>query len=270
MEVVLVGHSVGAYIVLEMIHRHRRRRCRSAGFTVRGAVLLTPTVSHIAQSPSGRVLATLLRVVPVLPVLGAAAAKALVAVLPGRWLRGLVGWVAGMDAGGGMGPLDATVAFLGSDGGVRQALEMAGEEMRVIGEERWGEEVWGAAAAGAETDTETDGEAERGAGATDVDEVARAVAEGGGQENVREGGRRQRTRPPKLVFYFAKTDHWVADHTRDELQRLRGRGDGKGEEWKPEMVVDEEDGLVHGWCIRQSGLVAGKVAKWIEDILSGR
>jgi hypothetical protein len=33
------------------------------------------------------------------------------------------------------------------------------------------------------------------------------------------------------------------------------------------MVVDKEDGLVHGWCIGQSELVAGKVREWVEEIL---
>jgi Lipid-droplet associated hydrolase len=80
------------------------------------------------------------------------------------------------------------------------------------------------------------------------------------------GGRREKSRPPKLVFYFAKTDHWVADETREELLRVRWRLEGKGEDWRPKMVVDEEDGLVHGWCIGQSELVAGKVGKWIGEI----
>ena len=157
-----------------------------------------------------------------------------------------------------VGPLDATVAFLESERGVRQALEMAGEEMRTITEEGWGEEVWGAAAATAgfldqvtAVTTRVDGD----------------VARDGDGGTVTVGEQTKRTRPPKLLFYFAKTDHWVADHTRDELLRLRGRTDGKGEEWKPEMVVDEEDGLVHGWCIRQSELVAGKVGGWIAEML---
>ena len=151
-----------------------------------------------------------------------------------------------------MGPLDATVAFLESERGVRQALEMAGEEMRTITEDRWGEEVWGGAAGFSD---------EVAAGATRVDEDV------GGVGSVLLGGQTKRTRPPKLLFYFAKIDHWVADYTRDELLRLRGRRDAKGEEWKPEMVVDEEDGLLHGWCIRQSELVAGKVGKWIAGML---
>jgi hypothetical protein len=69
------------------------------------------------------------------------------------------------------------------------------------------------------------------------------------------------------VFYFAKTDHWVADQTREELLRLRGRLAGREEDSRPKMVIDEEDGLVHGWCIGQSKQVAGKVGKWIGEIL---
>ena len=40
---------------------------------------------------------------------------------------------------------------------------------------------------------------------------------------------------PKLFFYFGENDHWVADHTRDDLMRCRGRGesdDGCGLGWR--------------------------------------
>ena len=264
-EVILLGHSVGAYIVLELIRRRAEQQQRksrqiddgcaaSVDFNIKGAILITPTVSHIAQSASGRVLTPLVTFVPAFAALVAGAARGLVAVLPGTLLRALVGRVTGMpdqkvDAGVGegekkglMGALDATVAFLESETGVRQALEMAGDEMRMIGEDQWGEQVWGAA----------------GVGTTGMDEAAGA---GGGSELV--GGQTKWTGRPKLVFYFAKTDHWIADHTRNNLVRLRGRTDGRGEEWKPEMVVDEENGLEHGWCIRQSELVAGKAGQWI-------
>ena len=75
---------------------------------------------------------------------------------------------------------------------------------------------------------------------------------------------------PILRFLFARKDHWVADETRDELIRARGRGAGggaRGEEWKPVMEIDAEEGWVHGFCIRQSVPVAERVAGWVREII---
>jgi hypothetical protein len=47
---------------------------------------------------------------------------------------------------------------------------------------------------------------------------------------------------PKLVFYFGRNDHWVAERTRDEIIAIRGKCGG------PKMVVCE-DGLPHGFSI---------------------
>jgi len=257
LEVILLGHSVGAYIVLELLRRHAEERkskqvddgglVESVDFNIKGAILLTPTVFDIARSQSGRVLTPLVEYVPGFAMLVAAVARGMGTVLPRAWLRELVRRVTGMPdqggdtSGGRVSALDATVAFLRSVKGVRQALEMAGDEMRTIREDKWGEEVWGA---------------------------ANIVMYGRKKDgDVVEEGKSQGTRTAELVFYFAKTDHWIADQTRDDLLRLRGRLDREGEDWKPRMVVDQEDGLVHGWCIGQSELVAGKVRGWVEEIL---
>jgi hypothetical protein len=60
----------------------------------------------------------------------------------------------------------------------------------------------------------------------------------------------------------------VANETRDELMRIRGRLEGD-EAWKPEMEVDMEYGWPHGFCIRHSGQVASKVAAYVKDIILG-
>lgn len=70
---------------------------------------------------------------------------------------------------------------------------------------------------------------------------------------------------PKLIFYFGQNDHWVAEHTRDALIAARGRKpDSKSS--KPIMLIDE-NGVDHGFCIRHSESIAEKVAMWIEDII---
>lgn len=71
----------------------------------------------------------------------------------------------------------------------------------------------------------------------------------------------------KLLLYYGKTDHWVADHRRDELITARGELVGRvvGEEedgtleiapksdsdWKPRVYICE-DGIPHGFCLGKS------------------
>ncbi|KAF2730324.1 hypothetical protein EJ04DRAFT_515324 [Polyplosphaeria fusca] len=73
---------------------------------------------------------------------------------------------------------------------------------------------------------------------------------------------------PALRFLFAKSDHWVANETRNELIRARGRG-LDGEEWKPKMEVDETGEWPHGFCIRHGVPVAERVKDYVEEIVEG-
>lgn len=53
-KVILIGHSVGAYILLEIIRRHTEQaRLRGIDFDLIGGVLLFPTITDIAKSPMG-------------------------------------------------------------------------------------------------------------------------------------------------------------------------------------------------------------------------
>ena len=53
-KVILIGHSVGAYILLEVIRRHREQaRLRGIDFDLIGGILLFPTITEIAKSPMG-------------------------------------------------------------------------------------------------------------------------------------------------------------------------------------------------------------------------
>ena len=140
--VILIGHSVGAYIALEVIWRLHEARSKpvSPMYTITGAILLTPTVIDIAKSSHGRVVAPLLACAPFVDRLAQWAVWGLVRTLPRGLLEGLVGRVTGMEGE----KLRTTLGWLGSEGGVRQTICMGGQEMREIGRDRWGEEVWGA------------------------------------------------------------------------------------------------------------------------------
>lgn len=62
--VILIGHSVGSYIAMEILRRHREQRKASSessdgnddvdfDFDIIGGIMLFPTVVDIAKSPSG-------------------------------------------------------------------------------------------------------------------------------------------------------------------------------------------------------------------------
>jgi hypothetical protein len=51
----------------------------------------------------------------------------------------------------------------------------------------------------------------------------------------------------RLFFYFGEDDHWVADHTRDDLMRMRGQGNSE-DDWRPWMEIDQQE-IPHAFCL---------------------
>jgi pimeloyl-ACP methyl ester carboxylesterase len=249
--VILVGHSVGAYLGLEIVRRLRAHGLAGEDYETRisGCVGVFPTVVDIARSESG--MKASVRIIclghclpanhmtkPFLKnsnfaLIASMIVSFLTMLLPITLLSKLVAAV--MDF-----PEDAahtTASFIKSPHGIQQALHMARDEMFQIDTDIWDEDVWGAAA---------------------------------------EGPQSQHPHPrPVLRFLFAKKDQWVANGTRDSLIRTRGRvsyGDvdeveGMGENWKPIMEIDEREGWPHGFCIRHGVPVAEKVAGYVKSIV---
>lgn len=50
----------------------------------------------------------------------------------------------------------------------------------------------------------------------------------------------------KMIFYFGRNDHWVAEATREDIIRSKTRDQQDGP--APTLTVCE-DGVVHGFCI---------------------
>ncbi|KIV77818.1 hypothetical protein PV11_09598 [Exophiala sideris] len=246
-KVVLMGHSVGTYIALEIVrlwherHQHQHSQDMNSSstdempdWTVTSCILLTPTIVDLHKSPSGVLATPLLTGFPVLSALVPSLAHGLLhSVLlrvPSKWLDGLVQRATGMPWGSH--GLQTTLAFLRSPSGVKQALVMAGGELKEIRADQWGDEVWGAVEAEAEEDTNTTS--------------------------------------PLLYMWFAKEDHWVASTTREEIVKRRGMEAGqigKRQQKRPNITIDETHGLVHAWCLEQNQIVAERVGEWLEEIL---
>jgi hypothetical protein len=113
-EIILIGHSVGAYIIMEMLNRLRKV---SPSPKVKGAILLFPTVVHLAKSTNGLRFSSFLRI-PGLPRVVDLFAKISLWPLPRPMLKWLVRLVTGMPGDGA----EVTTKFLVSRMGIWEAL----------------------------------------------------------------------------------------------------------------------------------------------------
>ena len=233
--VILMGHSVGAYIALEIVRLHYA----SLGsvpilpFHITATMLLTPTIYDISKSPSGRIATPILSNIPFFPGLVQLGASSLVSVMPTNKLKSIISTITGMPTGNA---LDSTTAFLQTPGAVRQALFMAKHEMLEIGEDRWTNDVWGTS-----TVTKTD------LVQTSVDGEISATNDA------------PKWQAPRHFFLFAREDHWVADATRETIiGQMQSQA---------QMVVDHDGklGIAHAWCIKQNEAVANIVGQWLRE-----
>jgi pimeloyl-ACP methyl ester carboxylesterase len=173
-KVVLAAHSMGAWVAMEMV-----AGMRGGEVDIRGGLMLFPTVMDIAESPQGRLMAPVLRSAPMVKAAQAAAWG--LGCLPVGVVEGVVRAVTGQPD-----EMAAVTRTLVTDPRiVGQALTLAAEEMEVIVEDRWEEEVWNVGAVMEE------------------------------QEGKGEGG---------MVFVFGQQDRWVAEKTREEIMGLRKGG----------------------------------------------
>ncbi|KAI1390455.1 uncharacterized protein F4822DRAFT_151257 [Hypoxylon trugodes] len=175
-EILLVGHSVGAYIVLELFHRLLNNEQLASHLNLTSGILLFPTIHHISSSSNGWKL-DLLRRTPVLGDNAYRIAQGFLHLVPRRALHWIVRVVTGPSAHG----TEITTNWLKSRDGVWQALHMGMDEMKVIRENTWDDELW------------------------EISHDAKA------HDKI----------IPKFFFFFGKNDHWVANHYRDEFIQTR-------------------------------------------------
>lgn len=119
---------------------------------------------------------------------------------------------------------------------------MASDELRSITTDKWDDEVWGIV--------------------SEPHRVHLSTSPSSSQQPVsnNNSGKAVIAQPPKTIFYFGKSDHWVAEKTREDIIRLRGSikgttstGNGNGDvisRKRPKMVICEE-GLPHAFCLSE-------------------
>ncbi|KAK1756970.1 lipid droplet-associated hydrolase [Echria macrotheca] len=229
-KVIIMGHSVGAYISIEVFHRHHHHlkavsEAKLQGDSVAatdaitanltGGIMLFPAVSHLAKSDSGQKLDVIRRNY-ILDNYAHHVARSFVGLWPSPLLRRIVRWFTGFPDHA----TEVTTRFLQSQDGIWQALHMGKDELRQITEEKWSEDLW-------------------------------EIAED-----------KQGLEADKFFFYFAKKDHWVADECRDAfIERRREQIKGRTK------ILIDEDSIPHAFCIHHSEQVAEKVLGWIQHIV---
>ncbi|CBY00923.1 hypothetical protein LEMA_P020530.1 [Plenodomus lingam JN3] len=230
--VILVGHSVGAYISLEVIRRLRAHGLAGEDFETRivGAVGLMPTIVDIARSESGIKAAPLLKNSN-FATLTSLLASLLTLFLPLSLLTTLISKLLAFP----QTAAHTTAHFLKSPHGIHQALHMARDEMFQIDTDIWDEEIWGA-----------------GAGAP--------------------RSKHPHPRPVLRFLFAKRDHwvaDATRDALISGRGRVEGGVYPNGvEEWRPLMEVDEREGWPHGFCIRHGVPVAEKVVGYVRDIVA--
>ena len=112
--IILIGHSVGAYMVLEII---QRIRLSLSQVEITAGILLFPTITHIAKSPSGITISKLFKWRNAPQKLGSILQRA-ISLIPANLLVRLVGLVTRMPTEFAK----VTASFLISKMGIWQAL----------------------------------------------------------------------------------------------------------------------------------------------------
>lgn len=239
--VIIAGHSVGAYIALEIFHRNQHNNSDSNNTAskqpllprLQAGILLFPTVTHIAHSRAGRRLARLAAYPPIFS-LALVLARLALFFLPAWLLRLFCARVMGFSAQAARVTADD---FLKSRGGVRQSLHLGRDEMRVIAEEKWDEALW---------------------------DVVPPPAGSSSSSSSSASSSSPRRASPKFFFWFGQNDHWVADDSRDRFIRAREKQVRNGDA----RIEIDRTGLPHAFCTtaKNSEAVAARTAEWLREV----
>ncbi|KAK4890286.1 hypothetical protein LTR27_011047 [Elasticomyces elasticus] len=265
--IVLVGHSIGAYMCLEIISRWQAKSDESrAPMEIVGGICLFPTVVDIAKSPTGRTVAPFLAL-PGSTIIAHYLVKMMFLMMPVFVLSLLVRLITGMESSAAT----TTARFLKSKHGVRQALYLAKHEMTTVAADKWTDSLWGKPPSFSPSTISSD--------------VTNSTFNARRDSPFRKRSSASTTPKPartpsaetKLFFYWARSDHWIANETRDELISTRGRlstliSGGRRvsattELYRPVMEIDDH-GIPHGFPVKEahSLLIGDKLAEYIDEI----
>ncbi|KAK1052503.1 hypothetical protein LTR12_015700 [Friedmanniomyces endolithicus] len=269
--VVLVGHSIGSYMLLEAIAEWQATPADSRPpMDIVGGICLFPTVVDIAKSPTGRMVTPLLQL-PGTTLFVHLIVRLIFYFMPIFIMTLLIRMLTHFEPAAA----ETTAHFLKSKHGVRQGLFLAKDELKTVRSDVWPDSLWGIRPLQELPST-----------------ITNVTNTTNGNDLRKDSAIRKRsstTTTPihtkslgipapltRLYFYWSADDHWVAASTRDQLIATRGRnGSGKGavsslgEACKPVMEIDKH-GIPHAFPVvaEHGRVVAGKVAEWIGQIMA--
>ncbi|KAF2231947.1 hypothetical protein EV356DRAFT_578834 [Viridothelium virens] len=254
--VVLMGHSLGTYINLELLRRFKDGgRLRNGPVQFVAVLNIAPTVFDLAGSPSGKMVSRLGWIMhPSFAVLAGQMVRVAARFIPTAVLEYLVKVVMRMPITGAR----VTAEFLKSPLGVTQAIHLGRDELREITGDKWDDEIWGTLSPTPVSSFHSS------------DHIRREPS-----PMTPPSSTSQRSTSVPLYFFFAQSDHWIADHTRAALISARAydptadgdrkMGKGRG---KPHMEIDNRIGMGHAFCLTHSIPVAEKMAEYVLIALS--
>ncbi|EME81583.1 uncharacterized protein MYCFIDRAFT_154272 [Pseudocercospora fijiensis CIRAD86] len=130
LDVILVGHSVGSYMLLEAIEWYQQQTSEKAVYNIIGAICLFPTIVDMFRSDKGRVFKW------ILPIPGLGLALTGIIRLLQFFSPGLLTSLAKKHTPGPEG-WEVTEALAKSDYGIRQVIYMARRELSEITHDKW-------------------------------------------------------------------------------------------------------------------------------------
>ncbi|QIW98462.1 hypothetical protein AMS68_003980 [Peltaster fructicola] len=246
--VVLIGHSIGTWLILEAIESASKKASTFRSAKISAGILLFPTVLDLAKSPNGLRLGVgckygseianadykqwILQYRHTAVVLSLIT-RILFFLIPLIALTPLLEVLLRMPYHSAL----VTASFLKKGGGVRQGLHMARDELAQVREDVWSDALWGVQSPSLST--------------KEAKTLAKDIVGS----------------PVKLYFYWGSNDHWVANATRDAVIARRAQTAAADDRGKPVMHIDSH-GLPHAFALhdRDARLVADKVAGWIEEL----
>ncbi|KAF3906412.1 hypothetical protein ABW20_dc0105138 [Dactylellina cionopaga] len=237
LKIIITGHSLGAYLLLSVLqHFSHDPSLAPLKKRIIGGIGLFPALTHLSKSAAGRRLTPFINIPLITPFL-LFLANVFVAIIPSvvfTWLIKIFMPAFELPA------RDATLQFLKSPLGIKQAVYLGRDELLNIRDDVWDESVWGVE--GGDSNTEM-------------------VFYFGEKDHWVFDGEREKlitTRGRGGVVWVEKME--VGRRSEVLIEKKEG--------WKPRMVVCEE-GVRHSFCVSThfSDLIAAKTAKWVEDIV---
>ncbi|KAF2206341.1 hypothetical protein CERZMDRAFT_89363 [Cercospora zeae-maydis SCOH1-5] len=253
LNVILIGHSVGAYMLLETLswHQNPDQTPEQTLGTLRGGICLFPTIVDIAQSSKGQSLQPLLNFPYTAPLLSLGATCLDYLGLLDKFTK----YITPGPTGGSV-----TAAFARSDHGIAQLIYMARDELETIREDKWhAKRLWGGGGGGdgVSTNAYRDNDDDDDEDDDERDEISKSTT-------ISDSAATPPSKRTKLYFLFGKDDYWVNNSSREKLIRSRGNN---GPHTTMEILHHRPE-IPHTFslCAEHSQHVAEKTVAWIERL----